>query len=103
MHQKWDTEVKKDWKTANEGDWVYTDDGRIVQLLKVSSNIKHHNDRKNYKYADGWVRTIVGTFIITPLIFLGISLLFDQGIIGIVFASIISATILLCLIKGIRN
>ena len=58
------TEVKKDWKTANEGDWVYTDDGRIVQLLKVSSNIKHHNDRKNYKYADGWVRTIVGTFII---------------------------------------
>ena len=42
---------------------------------------------------------VIGTFIITPLIFLGISLLFEQGIIGIVFASIISGVILFSLIK----
>ncbi len=58
------TKVQKDWKIAKEGDWVYADDGKIVQLLKVSTNIKHHNDRKNYKFANGWVRTIVGTFIV---------------------------------------
>jgi sodium-dependent phosphate cotransporter len=42
---------------------------------------------------------VIGTFIITPLIFLGISLLFEQGVTGIVFASIISSAILLSLIK----
>ena len=55
----------KDWRKGEEGDWVWSDDGRIVQLLKVSHSIKHPSDRKNYKYAQGWVRTIVGTFIKT--------------------------------------
>ena len=55
--------VNKDWRTANEGDWVYSDDGRIVQLLKVKNDIKHPNDRKNYKFAKGYVRTVVGTFL----------------------------------------
>lgn len=54
---------KKNWKKANEGDWVYSDDGRIVQLLRVSDRIKHPNDRKNYKHSRGWVRTVVGTFL----------------------------------------
>ena len=52
----------EDWRNANEGDWVWSDDKRIVQLLKVSG-IKHPNDRKNYKLAKGYVRTIVGTFL----------------------------------------
>ena len=58
-----DDEVKKNWKDANEGDWVYSDDGRIIQLLRVRNTIKHPNDRKNYKHSNGWVRTVVGTFL----------------------------------------
>ena len=41
------TVVHPDWKKANEGDWVRSDDDRIVQLLKVSNDVKHHSDRKN--------------------------------------------------------
>ena len=57
------TVVHPDWRKANEGDWVYSDDDRIVQLLKVSNEVKHHSDRKNYKFAKGWVRTVVGSFL----------------------------------------
>ena len=53
----------KDWKSGEQGDWVLADDGGIVQLLKVGG-IKHPNDRKNYKYSQGWCRTVVGTFLI---------------------------------------
>jgi len=56
-------EVKNNWKEASEGDWVYSDDNRIVQLLKVSERISHPNDRKNYTHSKGWVRTVVGTFL----------------------------------------
>ena len=56
-------EIHDDWRTGNEGDWVWSDDGRIVQLLKVSKSVNHPGDRKNYKYANGWVRTIVGSFL----------------------------------------
>jgi hypothetical protein len=55
-----------DWRKGKEGDWVWSDDGRIIQLLKVSHKISHPNDRKNYKNANGWVRTVVGTFLNTP-------------------------------------
>jgi hypothetical protein len=63
--------VKPDWRNADEEDWVYSDDGRIVQLLKVSKSVKHPGDRKNYKYAKGWVRTIVGSFLNRPNIKMG--------------------------------
>ena len=56
--------LHKNWRNAEEGDWVVADDGGIVRLLKVSTNITHPNDRKNYNYAKGWVRTVVGTFLI---------------------------------------
>tara|TARA_R110002051_G_scaffold306756_1_gene377461 strand:- start:43 stop:837 length:795 start_codon:yes stop_codon:yes gene_type:complete len=56
-------EIKENWRFANEKDWVLSDDDRIVQLLKVAHKVKHHGDRKNYKFARGWVRTVVGTFI----------------------------------------
>ena len=55
----------KDWRLGKEGDWVWSDDGKIVQLLKVVDKIRHPNDRKNYKYASGYVRTVVGTFLKT--------------------------------------
>jgi len=58
-----DTNLILDWRKGKEGDWVYSDDNKIIQLLKVVDKIKHHNDRKNYKYAAGYVRTVVGTFL----------------------------------------
>jgi hypothetical protein len=61
--------VESDWRVAKEGDWVMSDDGRVVQLLKVSG-IKHPNDRKNYKWAKGYVRTVVGSFINRPKTFM---------------------------------
>ena len=54
------------WRESSEGDWVWSDDGRIIQLLKVSNNVNHPGDRKNYKYANGWVRTVVGSFLNRP-------------------------------------
>ena len=55
--------IIKNWREGKQEEWVYSDDNRIVQLLKVAHKVKHHGDRKNYKFAKGWVRTIVGTFI----------------------------------------
>ena len=53
----------KEWRKADELDWCIADDGGIVQILKRGS-IKHPNDRPNYSYADGYVRTVVGTFLV---------------------------------------
>ena len=58
--------LHSEWRDAKEGDWVLSDDKRIVQLLKVSDEMKHPNDSKHYKLQKGWVRTIVGTFVNTP-------------------------------------
>ena len=58
--------VKPDWRDADENDWVMSDDGGVVQLLKVAKNVNHPNDRKNYKFAKGWVRTVVGSFLNRP-------------------------------------
>ena len=60
------TVVRPDWRDSDENDWVYSDDGRIVQLLKVSKKVSHPNDIKNYTFAKGWVRTIVGSFLNRP-------------------------------------
>jgi hypothetical protein len=60
------TVVHTDWRKAKQNEWVYSDDNRIVQLLKVSHNVNHHSDGKNYKFAKGWVRTIVGSFLNRP-------------------------------------
>ena len=55
-------DVCANWITASQGDWVIANDGGVVQLLK-KSNIKHPNDRRNYKYCESYVRTVVGTFL----------------------------------------
>lgn len=64
-----DVTPNSDWRDGKEGDWVWSDDGNIVQLLKVNS-ISHPNDSKNYKYAKGYVRTIVGTFLMDSKTFM---------------------------------
>ena len=51
----------KPWKESEEGDWVEADDGGIVQILK-RGEMSHPKNTKNYKYGDGYVRTVVGTF-----------------------------------------
>ena len=54
----------KNWKDdPQEGDWVVADDGGVVQILK-RSGITHPNDRPNYKLSKGYVRTVVGTFLL---------------------------------------
>ena len=54
----------KDWKDSpKEGDWVVADDGGVVEILK-RNNITHPNDRPNYKLSKGYVRTVVGTFLL---------------------------------------
>ena len=55
-------DLTHNWRDAKQGDWVLADDGRIVQILK-RSGITHPNDRKNYRLAKGWCRTVVGTFL----------------------------------------
>lgn len=60
----------KNWRDGKERDWVWSDDDRIVQLLKVSHSINHPHDRKNYKQANGWLRTVVGTFLNKPNTFM---------------------------------
>ena len=42
---------------------------------------------------------IINTFFIAPMIFLGLSILFEQGTIGIVFGIIICILILILIIK----
>lgn len=54
----------KYWKdNPKEGDWVIADDGGVVEILK-KNNITHPNDRPNYKLSKGYVRTVVGTFLL---------------------------------------
>lgn len=59
----------KNWREGKEGSWVWSDDEKIVQLLRVSG-ISHPNDRKNYRYSTGWCRTVVGTFLINNKTFM---------------------------------
>ena len=60
----------EDWRDGAENDWVWSDDKRIIQLLKVKANISHPNDRKNYSYSKGYCRTVVGTFLNTSRTFM---------------------------------
>lgn len=60
--------IVRDWKEGDVGDWVEAMDGGIVQVLK-RGELPHPHDRKNYKAHKGWMRTIVGTFIINDKTF----------------------------------
>ena len=50
--------VKSSWRNGDEGDWVYTDDGYICQILKKSS-VSH----PGYKKKRTMIRTVCGSFI----------------------------------------
>jgi len=57
------TTVNPEWRKAQEGEWVVADDLGVVQILK-KAQLNHPNDSENYKNAKGYVRTVVGTFIV---------------------------------------
>jgi len=50
--------VLDDWRAGNEGDWVYTDDRYICQILKKSA-VSH----PGYKTPRTMIRTVCGSFI----------------------------------------
>jgi len=52
------TTAKSDWRVAEEGDWVYTDDKHVVQILKV-----YYITVPNSKEKRKCVRTICGSFV----------------------------------------
>jgi len=57
--------IVESWREADEGDWTWSDDGRIVQILAR----REFKRRPNTKYpyvARYYVRTVVGTFPIRP-------------------------------------
>ena len=53
-----DEVVVSSWRKGNEGDWVYTDDGHICQILK-KSKVNHPTIKKPRTM----VRTVCGSFI----------------------------------------
>jgi len=61
--EKGDIKIKYWKEDPQQGDWVEADDGGIVQILK-RSGISHPSDRKNWKAHKGYVRTVVGTFLL---------------------------------------
>ena len=50
-------EIIKTWRKGNEGDWVSTDDGGVVQILKKGLIADKNGNKKPY------IRTICGTFL----------------------------------------
>ena len=49
---------ESNWRVAQEGDWVYTDDNHVVQILKVYSvTVPNSNEKRKC------VRTICGSFV----------------------------------------
>ena len=59
MYDKPIPEILTNWREGEEGDWVISDDCRILQILKVGSMRKRPYKHLSNKY----VRTVVGTFI----------------------------------------
>ena len=53
-----DKKVSCNWRKGNEGDWVYTDDKFICQILK-KSKVSH----PGYKTARTMIRTVCGSYI----------------------------------------
>lgn len=56
-------EVVMAWRSAEEGDWVVSDDYRVVQILKKTLNDKPK------AYNKAIIRTCVGTFAVNPKTF----------------------------------
>ena len=54
--------IQIDWRKANELDWVMSDDGRIVQILRKGSMEDTCRSPDKKQHATAYVGTIVGTF-----------------------------------------
>ena len=54
-----DGTISGDWRKGNKGDWVLTDDGYVLEILK-KSNISH----PAYKKPRTYVRTVCGSYIV---------------------------------------
>ena len=54
-----DGTISGDWRKGNEGDWVLTDDGYVLEILK-KSKMSH----PSYKNLRTYVRTVCGSYII---------------------------------------
>ena len=67
-----DTLYVEDWRHANEGDWVLTDDGYICQILK-----------KGDIGAKVFVRTVLGMFVIDAK---NVKMLGDEGIVENIYS-----------------
>ena len=50
--------LKDDWRDGNEGDWVYTDDHHVVQILKVSLFFITYYYFLYSCFGEFWVETI---------------------------------------------
>jgi len=48
----------ENWRHGQEGDWVLTDDGRVLEILKRATFKSGHNQGKDY------VRTVCGIFLV---------------------------------------
>lgn len=53
----------ENWRLSKDGDWTIADDGGVCEII-TRKPIRHPNDTKNYSWAKGYVRTVVGSFII---------------------------------------
>lgn len=51
--------VVGDWREGDEGDWVFTDDGYVLEILR-KSKISH----PSYKKPRTYVRTVCGSYIV---------------------------------------
>ena len=82
-------DIVKNWRDGEQGDWVFSDDNRIIRLLKVAP-LNHPNDRKNYKWAKNYMRTVVGTFVNNEKTFMDTD--FDQHLNRYTFSKTIKYT-----------
>jgi len=57
--------IKTDWKTAELDDWVWSDDERIVQVLKVGHMKNTVRSPNKDFHSTKYIRTIVGSFIVS--------------------------------------
>jgi len=57
-------EIVDNWRKAEVFDWVRSDDNCYVQVLKVDRTMRHPDESETFKPHEGYLRTIVGSFII---------------------------------------
>lgn len=55
-------EIVENWRDGKDGDWVLANDGGIVQVLKAG--VLRGSRSKKFRNRPGYVRTIVGTFLV---------------------------------------